>query len=80
MSYSQQLPFRLYTKAMRQKKYNLLKKLAIDIVGVVMIIGSILFGWIPGPGGIPLLIGGLGLLSVNHIWAGKLLQKIKDKW
>ena len=60
-------------------KFNRIKVIFTDIAGILMIIGAILFGWIPGPGGIPLLLGGIGLLSINHAWARKLLQKTKDK-
>ncbi len=31
-------------------------------------------GPLPGPGGIPLLLTGLGLLSINHSWAKKWLH------
>lgn len=57
---------------------QLLKKIAIDVLGVLLIIGSILFGWIPGPGGIPLLLAGLGLLAINHEWARRLLERVKN--
>lgn len=53
------------------------KKVGIDILGVLMIIGAGLFGWIPGPGGIPLFLAGLGLLATNHEWARRLLDRIK---
>ncbi len=56
-----------------------LKAIGIDILGVLMLIGAVLFGWLPGPGGVPLLLGGLGLLSINHAWAKRLLHKIKEK-
>lgn len=58
------------------------KKLSViltDLLGILMLIGAVVFGWIPGPGGVPLLLGGLGLLSINHVWARKLLIKAKDK-
>lgn len=44
-----------------------------------MLIGAVLFGWLPGPGGIPLLVGGLSLLSINHEWARKLLNQVKER-
>lgn len=56
----------------------MVKKFATDALGVLMLIGAVAFGWIPGPGGLPLLLGGLGLLSINHEWARKLLKKAKD--
>jgi len=51
---------------------------ATDALGVLLIIGAILFGWLPGPGGIPLLLGGVGLLATNHEWARRLLRKLRD--
>lgn len=48
------------------------KRVAIDAAGYGLIIASALTGWLPGPGGIPLLIGGLGLLSINNVWAQRL--------
>lgn len=43
-----------------------------------MLLGALAFGWLPGPGGLPLLLGGLSLLSIHHEWARKLLKKAKD--
>lgn len=54
---------------------KLLKHIVIDIAGVALIIGSILLGWLPGPGGIPLFIAGLSLLAINYAWARRLLKK-----
>lgn len=51
--------------------------IVIDILGFACIIGSVLLGWLPGPGGIPLLIIGLSLLANNHEWAERLLKKVK---
>ena len=59
--------------------YLVIKKILIDIAGFAMLLGALAFGWIPGPGGMPLLLGGLGLLSINHAWARKLLTTIKEK-
>lgn len=49
-----------------------------DIAGVGLIILAILTGWIPGPGGTPLFLAGLGLLAINHEWARNLLRQIKN--
>ncbi|MEO8863274.1 MAG: PGPGW domain-containing protein [Candidatus Saccharimonadales bacterium] len=54
---------------------RLFKIIATDTAGILLIIGSILFGWVPGPGGIPLFIAGLSLLSINHEWARRWLKK-----
>jgi Putative transmembrane protein (PGPGW) len=55
------------------------KRVAIDIAGVSLIIAAPLLGWLPGPGGIPLFIAGLGLLSLNHEWAENLLKDFEKK-
>ena len=78
MCNSQQLAPGLYNGDMGHKKTNFFKRLATDALGVLMLLGAVAFGWIPGPGGIPLLLGGLGLLSINHDWAKRLLVKVKD--
>ena len=55
------------------------KHVLLDIVGVLLIIISPLLGWIPGPGGIPLLLAGLSLLAVNHSWAKRWLKQINKR-
>lgn len=60
---------------MSERSPNFLKRLAIDIAGCGLLILAALTGWIPGPGGIPLLIAGLSLLSINHDWAKRWLKK-----
>lgn len=51
----------------------------MDMLAVICFIGVILFGWLPGPGGLPLFLAGLGLLSINHDWAKRWLDKLKSK-
>ncbi len=51
---------------------NHTKRIAVDAAGYLLIITAALTGWLPGPGGIPLFIAGLGLLSINNEWARKL--------
>lgn len=50
------------------------KRLAIDIAGFGLMILAPFLGWLPGPGGIPLFLAGLGLVSINHHWARRLLK------
>lgn len=54
-----------------------LRYIAIEVAGIGLIILAGLTGWLPGPGGIPLLIAGLGLLSINHEWAKRWLLSVK---
>ncbi len=51
-----------------------IKRIAYDIAGITLIIASPFLGWLPGPGGIPLFLAGLGLLAVHNEWAQKLLH------
>lgn len=48
------------------------KRIVIDAAGYLLIVAAILTGWLPGPGGIPLALAGLGLLSINNKWAKDL--------
>ncbi len=48
------------------------KRIAIDAAGYFLLVAAVLTGWLPGPGGIPLAIAGLGLLSINNEWAKRL--------
>lgn len=49
-----------------------LKRIATDAAGYSLIILGAALGWLPGPGGIPLMLAGLGLLSINNAWAARL--------
>jgi hypothetical protein len=59
------------------KKYG--KVILFDTLAVLCFIGVALFGWLPGPGGIPLLLLGLSLLAVNHDWAERWMETVKYK-
>jgi drug/metabolite transporter (DMT)-like permease len=48
------------------------KRILTDVAGYLLILAGVAFGWLPGPGGIPLVLAGLGLLSINNAWAAKL--------
>lgn len=63
----------MYT--MKQKT----KVIAVDIVGFALIIIAPFLGWLPGPGGIPLLILGLSLLATNHEWAERIMLRVKNR-
>lgn len=62
-----------------KREVSLPKKIGIDILGGLLILASLLFGWLPGVGGIPLFLAGLGLLATNHEWARRLLYALKDR-
>ncbi len=53
---------------------NTFKRIATDTGGYLLILLGIASGWLPGPGGIPLVLAGLGLLSINNEWAKNLRE------
>lgn len=59
------------------KHNSLLKVIMTDLAGVGCLALVPLLGPIPGPGGIPLLLTGLGLLAVNHEFARSWLRYAK---
>ncbi len=56
---------------------HLLKVIATDVAGVGCLLLVPFLGPLPGPGGIPLLIAGFGLLAVNHDWADDAVVYVK---
>lgn len=44
-------------------------RIGVGLVGVSMLIAAPLTGWLPGPGGIPLFLAGLAVLSTEFLWA-----------
>lgn len=59
------------------KKYA--KRIGFDVAGYTLIVLGLAFGWVPGPGGIPLILGGLALLAVHNHWARRLLVFAKEQ-
>ena len=53
------------------------KVLATDTLGVLLLLLVPFLGPLPGPGGIPLIIAGFGLLAVNHDWADNAIIYVK---
>lgn len=49
-----------------------------DTLAILCMIGALLTGWLPGPGGIPLFIIGLSLLAINHEWAEKYIDLLRE--
>lgn len=57
-----------------------IKRVLVDGLGITLIIIAIPIGWLPGPGGIPLIIIGLSLLARNNKWARDILDNFEEKW
>ncbi|HPD99106.1 MAG TPA: hypothetical protein PKV52_02450 [Candidatus Saccharibacteria bacterium] len=53
------------------------KRVIYDVVGILLILISPFLDWIPGPGGIPVFLAGLGLLAVHNDWAKRILDWAK---
>lgn len=64
---------------MKSSKKSRLKRFTTDATGYLLLLAAILTGWIPGPGGIPLAIAGLGLLSINNVWARRLRIEVMKR-
>lgn len=63
----------------KEKKHGFAKRIAIDIAGFSMIIAAPLIGWLPGPGGIPLFLAGLGVLSLNYEWPERVIKHFDEQ-
>lgn len=50
------------------------KRILTDAGGYGLILVGILTGWLPGPTGIPLILAGLAVLSINNKWAKDLRE------
>lgn len=53
-----------------------LRRIGIDISGYALVLLGISLGWLPGPGGVPLILIGLALLSIHNKWAETLRVNI----
>jgi hypothetical protein len=53
------------------------KVVLTDLAGIGCLILVPFLGPLPGPGGIPLLLAGFGLLAVNHDWADDAIHFVK---
>lgn len=61
-----------------RKVYGFWKVVVVDALGVMFMVAALLTGWLPGPGGVPLFIIGLSLLSINHKWAERYITLLRQ--
>lgn len=60
-----------------KRKNSVIKIILTDTAGVLCLALVPILGPLPGPGGIPLLLTGFGLLAVNHDWADGAVHYVK---
>lgn len=49
----------------------------VAAVGLLLILLGLATGWLPGPGGIPLILGGLAVWASEFRWAHRLMLRLK---
>ena len=49
----------------------------VAAVGLLLILLGLATGWLPGPGGIPLILGGLAVWASEFHWAHRLMLRFK---
>lgn len=52
------------------------RRIVVDTAGYSLLLAAALTGWLPGPGGIPLALLGLSLLSIHNKWAQDLREYV----
>ncbi len=63
---------------MGKKRNNPLYKVILtDLAGIGCLLLVPFLGPLPGPGGIPLILAGLGFFAVNHDWADNAIHYVK---
>lgn len=63
--------------ARKQNGNSLAKVIATDAAGIACLMLVPFLGPLPGPGGIPLILAGFGLLAANHDWADDAIHYVK---
>ena len=53
-----------------------IRKPFVLVVGLLFIIASVLTGWLPGPGGVPLFLIGIAILATEFAWAKRVRDKV----
>jgi hypothetical protein len=55
-----------------------IRKPLVLVFGLLFIIAAALTGWLPGPGGIPLFLIGIAILSTEYAWARRFRDLILE--
>jgi hypothetical protein len=49
----------------------------VAAIGLLLVLLGLATGWLPGPGGIPLILGGLAVWASEFRWAHRLMLRLK---
>lgn len=60
-----------------QPRVYRLYRVGVAVVGGLLLLAWLLVSWLPGPGGIPLLLAALAVLSTEFRWAHRLLLRAR---
>lgn len=67
-----------WRRKIRQNPHHLrVYRVAVAIAGLFFVVLGCATGWLPGPGGIPLILLGLAIWSSEFGWANRLMQWFK---
>ena len=54
-----------------------LYRAAVGLLGLLLVLLGLATGWLPGPGGIPLVLAGLAVWASEFHWAHRLMLRLK---
>lgn len=63
---------------MMKRTENFLARWGLNCLGFGLLVLALIVGPFPGPGGTPLILAGLGILSINNEWAIRLRKYLID--
>jgi uncharacterized protein (TIGR02611 family) len=72
-------PLEDLTEAVDSTRRNFRKVVILIVGSCIALLGIIIVGPLPGPGGIPVILLGLTILATEFIWARRLLHKMKEQ-
>jgi uncharacterized protein (TIGR02611 family) len=67
-------PFRVTVRFIMQNG----KRIAVTVVGGILLVAGLVFLVLPGPGFV-LILAGLAILATEYVWAQRALNFAKDK-
>lgn len=72
-------PLEDLTEAVEVSRRNFRKAVILIVGSFIVLIGIVIVGPLPGPGGIPIVLLGLTILATEFLWARRLLTRMKDQ-